>query len=246
MLRNFFGNIPVVAKNLLILNLLVFVFIITGGGSGISYQPTNYLGLHYFGSPDFKPYQIVSHMFSHGSPAHLIFNMLALVMFGGILERLWGPKRFLIFYLVAGLGAVFLQECVQAWQVYHVAGEFMPSCPTSIGPHDAQSWMFATGDDSNYQYVGSIYYTPTVGASGAIYGLLIAFAMLFPNTELMLLFFPVPIKAKYLVPVMIVIELVLSVNDFKWDNIAHFAHLGGALFGFILIKIWQRKRNDFY
>jgi membrane associated rhomboid family serine protease len=244
MLQNFFGNIPVISKNLLILNLLMFVFIITGGQTEGGFVRNSDLGLYYFGSPDFKPFQIVSHMFSHGGVFHLVFNMLALVMFGGVLERVWGPKRFLIFYLITGFGAMFLHEAVHGLEVYRATGELFPVFPDeTMSMRDVQPWM---NDMASLKKVYMAYFIPTVGASGAIFGLLIAFAMLFPNTELMLMFFPIPIKAKYLVPFFIVLELFLGVQNFEMDNVAHFAHLGGALFGFILVKIWQRNKNTFY
>lgn len=246
MLRDFFGNISPVVKNLLLLNLILFVFIVTGGMNEYGgYERNGWLGLFYIGSPEFKPYQIVSHMFAHGGPGHLIFNMLSLVMFGSMLERIWGSKRFLIFYLITGLGAAFLHEAVHALQVYNATGELFPYLPEgdTISRDLYQPWM---NDFNKAKVVVTSYYTPTVGASGAIYGLLIAFAMLFPNTELMFLFFPVPVKAKYIVPFFVLLELYLGIGNFEFDNVAHFAHLGGALFGFIMVKIWQRKRSNFY
>lgn len=245
MLKQFFGNIPVISKNLLILNLLMFVFIVTGGETESGFVRNHDMGLYYFGSPDFKPFQLVTHMFSHGGVFHLVFNMLALVMFGGVLERIWGPKRFLLFYLITGFGAVILHESVNALQVFNATGELFPYYPegSSVNMEDFRPWM---DDMYKVKQVYMAYFVPTVGASGAIYGLLIAFAVLFPNTELMLMFFPIPIKAKYLVPFFIVLELFLGVKNFEFDNVAHFAHLGGALFGFILVKIWQRNKNTFY
>jgi membrane associated rhomboid family serine protease len=184
MLRDFFGNIPGVTKNLLILNLIVFLYIVLGPSAGYGFERNFDLGLYYFGSPYFKPYQIVSHMFAHGGIGHLLFNMLSLVMFGAVLERIWGPKRFLIFYLVTGLGSMLLHELVNGIQVYNELGSFFPS-----------NELLATASDN----VLAAYVVPAVGASGAIFGLIVGFAVLFPNTELMMLFFPIPIKAKYLV-----------------------------------------------
>lgn len=231
MLRDFFGNIPGVTKNLLILNLIVFLYIVLGPSAGYGFERNFDLGLYYFGSPYFKPYQIVSHMFAHGGIGHLLFNMLSLVMFGAVLERIWGPKRFLIFYLVTGLGSMLLHELVNGIQVYNELGSFFPS-----------NELLATASDN----VLAAYVVPAVGASGAIFGLIVGFAVLFPNTELMMLFFPIPIKAKYLVPFFVLAEFALGVGNFEFDNVAHFAHLGGAIFGFILVKIWQRGRSNFY
>jgi rhomboid-like protein len=157
--------------------------------------------------------------------------MLSLVMFGAVLERIWGPKRFLIFYLVTGLGSMLLHELVNGIQVYNELGSFFPS-----------NELLATASDN----VLAAYVVPAVGASGAIFGLIVGFAVLFPNTELMMLFFPIPIKAKYLVPFFVLAEFALGVGNFEFDNVAHFAHLGGAIFGFILVKIWQRGRSNFY
>lgn len=245
MFRDFFGNITPVCKNLLFLNIAMFIFILTGGNDETGYKMNNLLGMHYPASPEFRPFQIVTYMFAHGSPGHIIFNMFSLVMFGSLLERMWGGKRFLIFYLVTGLGALALHEAVNAIQIYNVTGELAPQLTrdgmTVYGAPDA-TWL--TGPNGGK--VVSAYFGSIVGASGAIFGLLIAFAMLFPNTELMLLFFPVPVKAKYFVPVLIVLEVYMSQASFEADNVAHYAHLGGALFGFILVKLWQRNRNNFY
>jgi rhomboid-like protein len=245
MLKNFFANITPVCKNLLFLNIIMFVFIATGhyievttpgGHVEIFYERNRWLGMHYFSSPEFKPYQIVSYMFAHGSPGHLIFNMLSLVMFGSILERIWGPKRFLLFYLITGLGALALHEAVNAYQIYQYTGSLAPDFST----------VAQLTNPKAIDVVGNAYYGPIVGASGAIFGLLIAFAMLFPNTELMLIFLPIPVKAKYFVPFLVIAELVLSQANFEGDNVAHYAHLGGALIGFIMVRIWQRNRNNFY
>jgi membrane associated rhomboid family serine protease len=229
MLRDFFGNIPVIVKNLLFINILMFVATMTSIGT--QFDMREHLSVFYFDSPFFKPVQLVTHMFMHGSFFHLAFNMFALITFGSLLERIWGPKRFLLFYLVTGIGAVALHQFAMMYEVYSNTGSIM---------------VFSDGMIPAIERINEIYSTPTVGASGAIYGVIIAFAMLFPNTELMMLFFPVPIKAKYLMPFMILLELFLGVNNFQWDNVAHFAHLGGALFGFILVKIWQRNKNTFY
>ncbi len=228
-------NMPDVVKNLLIINLLMFLatMVFSSGTEDLRFT----LGLHYFDSPDFEPYQMVSHMFMHGNFTHLFFNMFALIMFGGQLERVWGPKRFLLFYFVTGLGAVALHLSVQAYELYDMFGSVSPkSDALDLSGYSAEQIRRAQ----------EIYFIPTVGASGAIYGLLLGFAMLFPNTELMLIFLPIPIKAKYFVPFLMLGELYLGVNNFEWDNIAHFAHLGGALFGFILVMIWKRDRKNFW
>lgn len=151
-------------------------------------------------------------------------------MFGTALERVWGGERFLVFYLITGLGAMLLHMAVQAFIIYKGTGTFDP-LPIMLTPHS----------DAFYAY-----FIPTVGASGAIFGILAAFGLLFPNTELLLLFFPIPIKAKYFVSFYILWELYRGFVMEQGDNVAHFAHLGGALFGFIMIKLWSRDQSRFY
>lgn len=218
---------------LLAVNILIFVITVMSPDQG--YHLYARLGLYYFDSPEFSPYQIITHLFMHASFAHIAFNMFALFSFGTQLEALWRPKRFLIFYAVTGLGAVLLHQCVQAFEVYQIAGSITPGSDLVL--------------QQGFQFTGSLsalnvkYFSPVIGASGAIYGLLIGFGVLFPNAKLIFLFFPVPVKAKYLIPFLMLLELFLGVKNFSVDNIAHFAHLGGALFGFILVKIWMRGAN---
>ncbi len=222
-----FRNIPPVVKNLLIINVLAFVATIV-----LQQQGTDFItwgALYYAGSPFFEPYQIVTHMFLHGGPGHLLMNMLGLVMIGSLLERIWGPKRFLFFYLMCGLGSAIVL------QVYH-----------GIVIYDIEGRLFFELNDSVYEATKEYIYSRTVGASGALYGTLVAFWRLFPNQALYLFFIPVPIKAKYFVPGLLVLDLYLGIQRFSGDNVAHFAHLGGALFGFFLVLYWQKKHNRFY
>jgi rhomboid-like protein len=156
--------------------------------------------------------------------------MFALFMFGTVLEQVWGAKRFLSFYFITGLGAMVLHTAVQAWIIHNYTGSFAPSIEMLNEFPDA----------------ASMYVTPTVGASGAIFGILIAFGMLFPNTELYLMFIPVPVKAKYFVTLYVVYELYRGLAMNPGDNVAHFAHLGGALFGFLLVKYWNHNRFTLY
>lgn len=178
----------------------------------------------------FQPLQLVTHMFMHGSVLHIFSNMFALYMFGSVLERVWGGQKFLLFYLITGFGAVVLHMAVQMFLVYNATG--------AVDPIWSQLM--------NHQDVLSTYFSQTVGASGAVFGILVGFGMLFPNTELMMLFFPVPIKAKYFISFYILMEVYLGVSMSRGDNVAHFAHLGGALFGFILVKIWNKNRYTLY
>jgi rhomboid-like protein len=198
---------------------------------GNSSPLVEWFGVFYFDSPRFKIWQVITYMFMHGGFAHIFFNMFALFTFGSTIEYLFGSKRFLNYYLLTGLGALVLQMCVQAVEVYNITGSL-----TLHGVNNSPIGQQAM------QTLSDIYNGPMLGASGAIFGLLIAFGMLFPNVELMILFLPVPIKAKYIIPIYIVLELFLGVAQFSGDSIAHFAHLGGALFGFILIKTWGIRR----
>lgn len=228
-----FQKLTPVVKNLIIINVLFYVATMAFGPQGD--QPkllTVKLGVFYPGSPFFELWQVVTHMFMHSQEnyLHIFFNMFALYMFGGTLEKVWGAKRFLQFYFVCGLGAFFIHELVIGFQVFSLSGSFFPAVQ-DITPSIAR-----------------IYTIPTVGASGAIYGLLLAFGMLFPNTQLMLLFPPIPIKAKWLVMILGAFALFSGFNKLSGseDNVAHFAHLGGMLFGFFMIRYWKKTTNTFY
>lgn len=225
-----FSNIPPVVKNLLIINIIFFIATAIFESKGISL--VQMLGVYYFNSPKFNVWQVITYMFMHGGFAHILFNMFALFTFGSTVENVMGSKRFLNFYLITGLGALALQMVVQAIEVYGLTGGII------IDP-----LTYTSGDGHTIKTLSEIYFTPMVGASGAIFGLLIAFVMLFPNAELFIMFIPVPVKAKYIVPIYILLELFLGVAQFAGDSIAHFAHLGGALFGFILVKLWNLKRQ---
>ena len=219
-----------VVFNLIAINIFFFAVSSLLPGMFPGGSPAQLLGLHYPSSELFKPFQIITHMFMHGGLLHIFFNMFNLYMFGTILERVWGPKRFLEFYFITGFGAMLLHTAVQAIVVYNLSGSLAP--PLHIVEASEQ--------------LKNIMYIPTVGASGAVFGLLIAFAMLFPNTELLLMFIPIPIKAKYLIGGLVVYELYSGVANSPGDNVAHFAHLGGALIGFIIVKIWNRNRSFLY
>jgi rhomboid-like protein len=176
-------------------------------------------------------------MFMH-SPEnfmHIFFNMFAVYMFGGVLESRWGAKRFLNFYLITGLGALGLQWAVQAFEVYQIVGTAIPG---------QTLYHLQNLTASQVETLSGIYNGPMLGASGAVFGLLVAFGMLYPNTELYIMFIPVPIKAKYIIPVYILFELTMGVAQVQGDSVAHYAHLGGALIGFILVKLWKDKDNN--
>jgi len=240
-----FAALPPVVKNLILINVLLLVATLTAK-SVFSFDLTNILALYFPKSELFKPLQILTHMFMHADFWHLFFNMFALYMFGGILENVWGPKRFFIYYMVCGLGAAFTHEAVIAFQYNQLA--------QSIGPENLQivldeaTTLFKLGQgftDPEMLKLQMLLNTPTVGASGAIFGVLLAFGVLFPNTQLMLLFPPIPIKAKYFVIGYGAIELYLAVTQ-PGSNIAHAAHLGGMLFGYIMIRYWRKNTTTLY
>lgn len=236
-------QIPPVVKNLLIINVLFFAatYVFEAKGIDLAF----YLGAFYFDSPLFKVWQPISYMFMHANFTHILFNMFALYSFGSVLEARWGAKRFINFYLITGLGALALQWGVQAFELYQMTGSAInPGAVTINIAERMASVNLHNLTPENMQTVLSIYSGPMVGASGAIFGLLVAFGMLYPNAELYIMFIPVPVKAKYIIPVYILIELSLGVARFQGDSIAHYAHLGGALLGFILVKLWDR--NKFY
>ena len=239
-MNNILSNLTPVVKNLLIINIICFI------GTAIFEPANDLLGVYYPDSKFFWLWQPITYMFMHGGFTHLFFNMFALVMFGPVIERMFGSKRFLNYYLICALGALVLQYGVQAYEVNSIMGSpfaknelisytignkagFIPNNPN----------MFSIQDVST---IFSIYSTPMVGASGAIFGLLLAFAYLFPNMPLYFMFIPVPIKAKYFVGAYILIEVYLGFNN-SGSSIAHLAHVGGALFGYILIKTWKIKRG---
>lgn len=223
----FMSSIPVVTRNLLIINILVWLaqFLL-----GRVIEIDKYLALHFFESDLFMPHQIITYMFLHdpSSPAHLFFNMFAVYMFGRTLEMVWGPKRFLVYYLLTGIGAAVAQELVYAIEYREIVFN-SAIINVNIGEQIINKQNF-------YNIL-----PPTLGASGAVFGILVAFGMLFPNVELMMLFFPVPIKAKWFVIGYGVMELFLGIADNAGDNVAHFAHLGGLITGFFIILYWRKK-----
>jgi len=234
-----FANLTPVVKNLLIINGIFFLaYLLIDRGNAQGWMTVNF-GAYYFDSPQFKPWQIVTYMFMHGGWEHIIFNMFALFSFGPILEYSLGPKRFLNFYFICGVGAWALQMLVQAVEVHNLIGAF------TLTATEKYNLIHINPDDINNLVTAKLfvaYRIPLVGASGAIFGVLLAFGMLFPDMELMMLFIPFPIKAKYLIGFYIALEVYLGFKQSVGDNVAHFAHIGGALIGFILIKIWGLRR----
>lgn len=221
----FLDQIPVVTKNLIIINFLFWVASLALPRVGIDL--TALLGLHFLLAPDFNIIQLVSYMFMHAGFSHIFFNMFAVYMFGRVLENVWGPKRFLIFYMVTGIGAGIIQELTWLYDFRDVISA--PQEMINIG-----GGRILTKPEFYDLFV-------TVGASGAVFGILLAFGMLFPNVPLYLMFIPIPIKAKYFVIFYGLAELTMGVANFSGDSVAHFAHLGGMLFGYVLIKYWKNK-----
>jgi len=236
--------IPPVVKNLLIINILFYVATWLLEQRGIYLE--NLLAVYYFDSPKFEIWQVISYMFMHGNTAHIFFNMFALYSFGTVLESRWGAKKFIIFYLVTGLGALFLQWAVQAYEVHHMIGSITNNGKIDLAALYDNRFNSELLTMKQTQTLKGIYFGGMVGASGAIFGLLVAFGMLYPNAELLILFIPVPVKAKWIIPIYILLELSLGVANVEGDSIAHYAHLGGALIGFILIKLWKDKNKTFY
>lgn len=217
-----FSILPLVVKNLLIINVIFFLAT-WAMEAAWHIDLAQYLGLHYIGASDFRPYQFVTYMFMHGNFAHLFFNMFALWMFGNSIENAWGAKRFLIFYFVCGIGAGLTQELVQYIQLSDIANYQNVKLSGQIIPVD--------------QYLNML---TTVGASGAVYGILLAFGMMWPNSRIYI-YFAIPIKAKWFVLLYGIIELFSGFSSV--DNVAHFAHVGGMLFGLILILYWRYKEG---
>lgn len=274
-----FSVLPLVVKNLLIINGLFFLATIALD-SAFRLDLYRIFGLHFFGATNFSPYQFVTYMFMHGSFTHLFFNMFALWMFGNVLENVWGPRRFLTYYFITGFGAAVIHYIVVYWQMLPTlqAIDLFLQNPTNAGLQEfVNSEFFKISSleiQNNFevfrnqynllvtnnpqdalvsainfmsQYRLDFINAPVVvGASGAVFGILLAFGMLFPNS-LIYIFFAIPIKAKYFVMIYGALELYFGISGKGAGNVAHFAHLGGMIFGFLLIRYWQKKmKRDFF
>ncbi len=236
-----FAGLPPVTKNLLIINAL-FLLATWVAEKTFGLNLNTYLGLHLPLSEYFNPAQLGTYMFMHGDMMHLFFNMFAVFMFGRVLETFWGSKKFFIYYVLTGIGAGLIHLGAGYIEYYSLLPKLSDQQLQFVMDQGAQ----AINEWKNFKdplmgKFNGILNGPTVGASGAVFGILLAFGMLFPNAELMLLFPPIPLKAKYFVIIYGVIELFMGVANFSFDNVAHWAHLGGMIFGFILIKFWQKK-----
>lgn len=267
------SGMPPAVKAIIIINVIIFLGInIVNQRSELDL--VNILGLHLPQSEYFRIYQFITNMFTQEGLTHLFFNMFAVFMFGRILESVWGTKRFVLYYFVTGLGAAALHLLVSWYGLHNMQEQFyaFQSTPDPgvfaefVRSHVSnprllsQLMQFVDGWNqapSNSQFIGQAEYymqgiiqaytnVPTIGASGAVFGILLAFGMLFPNTELFLMFIPIPIKAKYFVLLYGAAELFFGLQNSVGDNVAHFAHLGGMLFGFFLILYWRKTSKRFY
>lgn len=224
-------KIPTITKNLLIINILAFLtMLVLNQVSGIDLN--NIFGLHFFMASNFHVYQLVTYIFMHGGWEHIILNMFMLWMFGAVVEQAWGPKKFLFYYIFCGVGAGIMQEIAQFFWVY-----FMLNGQQSLSIGDAISVMS--------QLSSQLDGLTTVGASGAIYALLLAFGMMFPDQKMFIIPIPVPIKAKWMIIGSIAVEL-FSAMAMPGSNVAHLAHLGGMIFGFFLIRYWRNHPGGSY
>ena len=232
-------------KHLIIINIIVFI-----ASQLLQLDFTNILALHFPKNQNFGFWQYATHLFMHGSFAHILFNMYGLWVFGTPLEQMWGKKKFLFFYFSAGLGAGIIYTLVNYYQFINLFELFVnagltdseiTSILTSGSTNDPRVINAVTQEEFNK--ITSLYNTPAVGASGAVYGVLVAFGLYFKDAKLALLFFPVPIAAKYFIPLMIIGDLFFGMTRYSVGNIAHFAHVGGALIGFIIAYYW--KNNQF-
>ena len=233
----FMSNVPVAVKNIIIINVVVMI--------AASIKPLlmyEHFAVYFPASPYFKIWQPITYMFMHGDFFHLLFNMYSLFIFGSVLERVWGAKKFLVFYFVTGLGAAAVHMGVQ-WIEYSSALEAL-----HMDSGDASLYAGFLARDGfvnapiGFEQVRDVLFTPTVGASGAIYGILLGYAMLYPDSVLRLIFPPVALKAKWFVLIFGVMELILGITS-SGAGIAHFAHLGGLIFGFIILIYWKKTRQ---
>jgi len=226
-------NIPIVTKSLLIINVAAFLISMFSGHVALlgGRDMNDIFGLHFFLAPNFHFYQLVTYMFMHGGWAHLFFNMFALWMFGCVVENVWGPKKFLFYYIFCGIGAGLCQEIAQFVQLYIVANEQIVDF--TIGK------IFVVANSN----ASLLNLWTTVGASGAIYAILLAFGMLFPEQRIFIIPIPFPIKAKWFVMIYVAIELFSAIGS-SGDGVAHVAHLGGMLFGFLLIRYWKKHPHS--
>ncbi|HEY1047101.1 MAG TPA: rhomboid family intramembrane serine protease [Bacteroidia bacterium] len=240
-----FRNLTPAVKQILIANIVLFIgkFLLDKSGQ---IDLVNLLGEHYFRSPDFRLWQPITSMFMHANEIHIISNMLSLFFIGSILENFMGTKKFLILYFISGFGALALDVAMHAIEMFKITGQFFPSlADLSIKIENDLIYYPPTYSKADINSIMEVFQSTVLGASGALYGLASAFAFYFPNSQLTLMFIPYPIRAKYLIPIILGLDLFLGIGNFGWDSIAHFAHIGGGITGFILVWYWRKfdKRN---
>lgn len=238
-----FQTMPPVVKNLLIINGLFFLGTLLLEAK-FRINLTQILGLHFYKSVLFEPHQLVSHLFMHGNFLHLFSNMFALWMFGNLMENVWGSQRFFVYYFVTGLGAALLHTLVIQFQYSELASQLDAATLNLVLKNDINALEQVATSSNIEQIKGllSLLNIPTVGASGAVFGVLLAYGMFFPN-NVVYVYFAIPLKSKYFVALYGAFELYAGFANNPGDNVAHFAHLGGMLFGYILIKTWDKKRR---
>jgi len=231
-----FNNLPAVTKNILLINIILFL-----ACEAIPLLKEPLTG-YYFERESFRIWQVITHMFMHGGVGHLFMNMFGVYMFGALLESYWGPKKFLNYYLVCGLGAFGLHQFISYLEIHNLMSQMPSELVNEVLSNGRQALMESKNFvDHNAAKLNIAMNVGLVGASGCLFGLLIAYGMLFPNSELMLLFLPFPIKARYFVIGYGVIELLLALADRQGDNVAHYAHIGGMLIGYVILKYWQKQ-----
>lgn len=243
MLQNnsgFMGSIPIVTRNILIINVIVWfaTFLIAD-----IVDINHYLGLYYFTSEYFYPHQIITSMFAHANFSHMFFNMFAVFMFGRTLESVWGPKRFLTYYMLTGIGAALVQLLIAFIQIQNLEASLSPELLNGVLTQGAEILRegknFTNPNAAELNILRNLW--SMVGASGAVFGVLVAFGMLFPNVELIMIPIPIPIKAKWFVIGYGALELFMGLSNNPNDNVAHFAHLGGLITGLFIIMYWRSK-----
>lgn len=266
-----FDILPTIIQNLIIINALVFLAQNTFSGPTSSFSVEDYFALHAWQSSLFKPWQMVTHMFLHGNFWHILGNMFALWMFGSILENVWGPKRFLLFYILCGVGASVLHLLILSYEFVPMAADLMKLSQMSVsGSADFNNAVSAyskahhiqlerilsenkvslatPGIRSEIMELLTTYYnktinTATLGASGAVFGILMAFVYLFPNNYIYI-YFLFPVKAKWLGILYFSYELFFALRNTAGDNVARWAHVGGAIVGFVLVYLWSKKERN--
>ena len=231
-----FAGLPVVTKNIIIIN--VIMYLATLAFETVNIDLVKLFGLQYYLADDFKPHQFITYIFMHGGFSHILFNMLGVYIFGQVLEQVWGPKRYLIFYILTGLGAALAQYIIMHFEITEVLDIFNQH----INSRNLDTSQRAEFINQKYEYLNK---HVIIGASGSLFGLLGGFGMLFPNRELYLYFF-IPIKAKWLVILYGGFEIFSGLQNNPIDNVAHFAHIGGLLVGIALVLFWRKDRNHFY